>query len=1368
MALELNSVANTTISNITYNNILQDVYNLIEDNSALKNQWTDFVSSDAGRMMTELFAWISQNLAEKIDLVGNELFLETAESKESKLRLLKLIGYKLDFPTSASTKCSVSIRNGNIATESSILLSQGAASGNSIILSGSSFKKLTHSNTGRSFEFISYDETERKYKYFEPISSSTRIEQTHVVQEGETKSYPFTVSRSGYFTIQLSGPVIKNSVSIFSTTKNTNENFKELLKVDNFFSREAQTSTVPVYKINNLGNGVCEIEFPNRNLNIPSYVAIGEEYTVLYRVGGGEEGNIARGSLYTTEQVLLSNGTIRGYITYTNTENGIGGIDELSSEELTEKAPQEIRNYSSAITAEDYEYILKRNNETLKDVKAYGEYNIESSDVEEVYGNYKNPLDVWLFMIREKSGFSYDIDKITDYINDICFNIFDVNERMNEVYQIKRADLNVEVYPTRPSITPITLSIGGTSYTIHNPISISSTDKAKSKITTTDSGYKIVFTKYPFEEKKVDIVPNQSNKEYIVNDTDETDDDEYPIRYLSTTNSVVKEDFIPSISFAFPESFISVSDSDFLKFTIDGTDITINFSDYIFSNLSEFADFVNSKISEIINSTDEGVVLYENIVSGSDVIDSSVSAGSNVEFELVNSLNETITKSFARTAGMTWTQLVSALETALNETGYVPVLAEKVVDGILECYNLVIYNNNEIADPEFMIDDYGTIGFLGDFLSVIGPIYSDSRVQQNETTTEIIDIPSFFVFEDGKFTLSAGSAGSLIIVENSSLAKKIFGITEDSFETDNKTYISGSRILCFDTNKNYIIGMENINSRLPETIYISSFWESVSEIELGSYYHTLIDSDTTIPTDIKPLLKREPIKYLYNTVFTELERGVENTVPDMYNSNYEIKITRDKISGNTFERVGNIESPPRLQFVSSVIPTSLLDDDYFLLRVNNIDLVGVTTGNTWDFSFSGVEIIDSAEYLESGYVKINVGKMKGKNSVELSLNIVSDIFSNTLIASTNSSGIPYIQTKTNLFYSCIDTTGTSELVYSKLFTGDAPSAMYSTGAIISATQIQYKKFTFNKMYFPFNKEITISGVFNSSPFSRSVNTSISFETFKANVLSDSALFGKVIWSGDELFFTSKKLNDFIKISISVADAEERDIIRSFIFDFSLTEIDTGSMSVEKINSGHYYVERNSAGNYMLHVQDETAFPYGNIYFHMVEDYRGDHIVKSENSSDITYTDEYIWEKTIAPKKMLCVNHIYKQPVFVPFDIEVDVFIYQNAGLNKQQEYKQNIEAFLRDLYNPYTAKTGEILYKNKLGILIEKSLPNIASASVSYLGFDLENKTNGVDELPIGFNQKGIIASNKTRTTTSSGSTITVYEHGIKINVGYL
>ena len=79
MAIKLKRPPQTKISNITYNNIIQDVYNLIQDNKELGDNWSDFISSDAGRMMTELFAWISERLGERIDSVGNELFLETAE-----------------------------------------------------------------------------------------------------------------------------------------------------------------------------------------------------------------------------------------------------------------------------------------------------------------------------------------------------------------------------------------------------------------------------------------------------------------------------------------------------------------------------------------------------------------------------------------------------------------------------------------------------------------------------------------------------------------------------------------------------------------------------------------------------------------------------------------------------------------------------------------------------------------------------------------------------------------------------------------------------------------------------------------------------------------------------------------------------------------------------------------------------------------------------------------------------------------------------------------------------------------------------------------------------------------------------------------
>ena len=111
-----------------------------------------------------------------------------------------------------------------------------------------------------------------------------------------------------------------NSVSIFKSTKNVGESFNdvELLKVDNFFCKEAQNSDRPVYKVNNLGGGVCEIEFPNLEINLKSNTKIGEEYTILYRVGGGSGGNISTRSLKSMEIITLNNGRTRGMITLEN------------------------------------------------------------------------------------------------------------------------------------------------------------------------------------------------------------------------------------------------------------------------------------------------------------------------------------------------------------------------------------------------------------------------------------------------------------------------------------------------------------------------------------------------------------------------------------------------------------------------------------------------------------------------------------------------------------------------------------------------------------------------------------------------------------------------------------------------------------------------------------------------------------------------------------------------------------------------------------------------------------------------------------------------------------------------------------------
>ena len=92
----------TNLSGLDYGNIIEDIKTLIKEDPKYNKYWDNFSDASAGRMLIELFAWIADQLATRIDWVANESFIDTATQKKSIVRLLKLIGYKLSKPKAAA------------------------------------------------------------------------------------------------------------------------------------------------------------------------------------------------------------------------------------------------------------------------------------------------------------------------------------------------------------------------------------------------------------------------------------------------------------------------------------------------------------------------------------------------------------------------------------------------------------------------------------------------------------------------------------------------------------------------------------------------------------------------------------------------------------------------------------------------------------------------------------------------------------------------------------------------------------------------------------------------------------------------------------------------------------------------------------------------------------------------------------------------------------------------------------------------------------------------------------------------------------------------------------------------------------------
>lgn len=492
MALKNKSKTQVSISGLSYDSLLADLYSAVKDSDVYKDSFTDFTSSEGSRLMAELYCYVAQQLATRIDTVGNELFVDTA-SMSGLSRLLKLVGYKLDFPSAA--KCTVNVSTSSSNNET-LSMSTGIDKGNlysTLYPTESSFKAVSPSyNSNIKFEFIIYDSTTGKYDYTQSINYRTPT-QNFIVCEGSTKYQLHTVNTLNKDIITLnSSPVEQGSVRIYRRNKvasiGSTYTVSELLEVDNFFSREAIQCTTGYYTVRNLGDGKCEIVLQAAETDMDN------ELIIMYRTTSGSLGNISKSAIDTTERRLLNNSTTNGIIRITNTTSGSGGVNEKTADEIRDTVSQEVRNSKIVIDENDYQYELAHLDSNIAFIRAFGEKNAKTDELAETYGYYANPLNVWLLILKYNRTFSDmylsgEHPKLTEYINDICFEYLDINPRMNEIYQINTALINEKFTPEELNSDTVFDSVSNV-YTLNlNENAYKALVNGNAKISVTDSPY---------------------------------------------------------------------------------------------------------------------------------------------------------------------------------------------------------------------------------------------------------------------------------------------------------------------------------------------------------------------------------------------------------------------------------------------------------------------------------------------------------------------------------------------------------------------------------------------------------------------------------------------------------------------------------------------------------------------------------------------------------------------------------------------------------------------------------------------------------------------------------------------------------------
>ena len=315
----ITELPNILTEGIDYDNTLAEMKAIIENNPNWKENWTSFYNSEAGSLLTQLMAWISDNLATKQDVIFNEMFIGTAQADKNKIRHLNQIGYS---PTMAkSAKGKMHIETNNISQTDIILTPRRDVEEDISERVNNIFKFNGTDINGdtKIYEILQYKNG--KPDYMSEVSLTAGQTEFEVdtngnaiyAYEGRTTYEEFYSDTSDGPTFELALENIEDgSIRVYDTSDNN----IEFNNVSSFVSIEAKDETTAVpYVIEYTVNKTYRIRFATRGVmtysgkvNYDRLYPAGHTIGVLYRTTNGSLGNSPIGFLTSTSTVKNRNG----------------------------------------------------------------------------------------------------------------------------------------------------------------------------------------------------------------------------------------------------------------------------------------------------------------------------------------------------------------------------------------------------------------------------------------------------------------------------------------------------------------------------------------------------------------------------------------------------------------------------------------------------------------------------------------------------------------------------------------------------------------------------------------------------------------------------------------------------------------------------------------------------------------------------------------------------------------------------------------------------------------------------------------------------------------------------------------------------
>lgn len=305
--------------------------------------WTASNPADFGVALVEAFAYMGDLMSYYIDRNVNESFIATATQRSSVLNIAQSYGY---IPAGyRASSVLLTFLNSSLETDVATLIPAGTIVSGDIVV-GDTVRTVYFTTT----EDITSDPlTDSGTVTINAVSgqSITRLGQD-VNQYGELIGCSTGLPRMVFSLLEY--PVVDGSITVYVQDQSTYSKWKQVQHLidygpyDQVFTVSTDENSL-VYVT--FGDGVSG-KIPTNN----------SEIRALYRVGGGDDSNVALGSItdisYVPGLTPSELNDFQSKITVINAEAAIGGSDPESLNQIRYAAPIALRSNNRAVTLDDY------------------------------------------------------------------------------------------------------------------------------------------------------------------------------------------------------------------------------------------------------------------------------------------------------------------------------------------------------------------------------------------------------------------------------------------------------------------------------------------------------------------------------------------------------------------------------------------------------------------------------------------------------------------------------------------------------------------------------------------------------------------------------------------------------------------------------------------------------------------------------------------------------------------------------------------------------------------------------------------------------------------------------------------------------